>query len=97
MKLCYRPLERGLFLSIVPSTSREALSSIPAMTSSLLSSIISCLAWTLALLLLPALLADRLTLSEGEHIRRLHGNGWSQRRIADRLGISRHRIKKALA
>lgn len=59
---------------------------------------ISCiLAWTLALLVLPLLILDWLTLSRTERIRRLRAMGWSQQRIADRIGCSRWQVRKALA
>ena len=51
----------------------------------------------LALLLLPALILDWLTLSRTERIRRLRGMGWSQQRIADHLSISRYQVRRALA
>lgn len=59
---------------------------------------ITCLAaWALALLLLPILFIAHLTESRTETVRRLHRSGLSQRRIAQQLGISRHRVAKALA
>jgi hypothetical protein len=59
---------------------------------------ITCLmAWALALLLLPALLLGWATESQPERIRRLHRSGLSQRRIAQQLNISRHRVARALA
>jgi DNA-binding CsgD family transcriptional regulator len=59
---------------------------------------IACLmAWTVALLLLPILLLARATESDRERIRRLRRSGLSQRAIAQRLSISRHRVARALA
>jgi DNA-binding CsgD family transcriptional regulator len=55
------------------------------------------LAWALALVLLPVLLLGWASESRTERIRRLHRAGQSQRAIAARLGISRHRVAKALA
>jgi DNA-binding CsgD family transcriptional regulator len=59
---------------------------------------IACLAaWALALLLMPILFIAWLTESQSERVRRLHRSGLSQRRIAQQLGISRHKVAKALA
>jgi DNA-binding CsgD family transcriptional regulator len=55
------------------------------------------LAWALALLLLPVVLLAWVTESRTERVRRLHRSGMSQRRIAQQLGISRHRVARALA
>ncbi len=59
--------------------------------------------WALAFkLLLPALLVvalvDVLTQSRQQRIRRLYRSGrYSQRSLADRLGVTRHAVRKALA
>jgi DNA invertase Pin-like site-specific DNA recombinase len=59
---------------------------------------ITCLvAWALALLILPFLIIERLIETQPEQIRRLHRQGHSQRAIAERLGITRHRVRVALA
>lgn len=55
-------------------------------------------AWIAVLLLLPLILLSRLVETQPERIRRLHRQrGWSQRRIAAALGITRHRVRVALA
>ena len=59
--------------------------------------------WALAFkLLLPALLlvavVDVLTQSRQQRIRRLYRSGrYSQRSLADRLGVTRHAVRSALA
>ena len=59
--------------------------------------------WALAFkVLLPALLlvaiVDVLTQSRQQRIRRLYRSGrYSQRSLADRLGITRHAVRSALA
>lgn len=55
------------------------------------------LAWLVALIVLPLLLLDWLTIDQPERIRRLHAQGLSQRRIADRIGCTRYRVRLALA
>ena len=65
--------------------------SIPIMSTTCL------LAWALALLLLPVLLLAWILETQPERIRRLSRSGLSQRAIATRLGISRHRVARALA
>ena len=40
---------------------------------------------------------DLLTMSQDRRIRRLSRRGLSQRRIASRLGITRYRVRMALA
>lgn len=51
----------------------------------------------LALLLLPVLILLWATESTEQRARRLHRNGWSQRRIADHMNISRYAVRRALA
>ena len=51
----------------------------------------------LALLLLPMLILLWATESTEQRARRLHRNGWSQRRIADHMNITRYRVRMALA
>ncbi|MCT0247470.1 helix-turn-helix domain-containing protein [Synechococcus sp. CS-205] len=46
---------------------------------------------------MPFLLLLRLVETQPERIHRLHRHGWSQQRIADQLGITRHRVRKALS
>lgn len=59
---------------------------------------ISCiLVWTLALLLLPILFIAWLTESNTDRARRWRSYGWSQQRIADRLGCSRWKVRQMLA
>jgi hypothetical protein len=55
------------------------------------------LAWALALLLLPVLILAWALETQPEKIRRLRRAGMSQRAIAAQLGISRHRVARALA
>jgi hypothetical protein len=51
----------------------------------------------LALLLLPFLVLLWATESRPQRAKRLRSYGWSQQRIADHLGVTRHRIRVALA
>jgi len=55
------------------------------------------IALLLALLLLPLLVLLWATESTEQRAKRLRGYGWSQRRIADHLGVTRYRIRQALA
>ncbi len=51
----------------------------------------------LVLLLLPLLVLLWATESTEQRAKRLRSYGWSQRRIAEHLGITRHRVRVALA
>jgi hypothetical protein len=54
-------------------------------------------ALALAALLLPLVLLAWATESTEQRARRLRGYGWSQMRIAAHLGVSRYRVRVALA
>ena len=54
-------------------------------------------AFLLALLLLPLLVLLWATESQPQRVKRLRSYGWSQQRIADHLGVSRYRVRVALA
>lgn len=54
------------------------------------------LAWALALLLLPVLFIAWLLETDTDRARRWRAAGHSQQRIADRLGISRYKVRKLL-
>lgn len=59
---------------------------------------ISCfLIWAAVLLLLPVLFLAWLTESKSDRARRWRAAGWSQQRIAERLGCSRYRVRQLLA
>ena len=51
----------------------------------------------LALFLVVVAVVDLLTMSQARKIYRLHRLGLSQQSIADRLKISRYRVRKTLA
>ena len=55
------------------------------------------LAFILVLLLLPLLVLLWATESTEQRAKRLHGYGWSQRRIAEHMCITRYRVRLALA
>jgi hypothetical protein len=58
----------------------------------------TCLAaWALALVLLPILFLAWLTESRTDRARRWRRAGWTQQRIADRLGCSRTTVRRMLA
>ena len=57
----------------------------------------SVLALVLAALLLPVLVLLWATESTEGRARRLSRSGWSQRRIAEHLGVTRYRVRLALA
>ena len=57
----------------------------------------SVLALALAVLLLPVLVILWASESTEGRARRLSRSGWSQRRIAEHLGITRYRVRLALA
>lgn len=61
------------------------------------SSILCALVWVLTPVVLLVAFLGWLTESRTQRIRRWHQAGHSQRAIAERLGISRHRVAKALA
>ncbi|GDX76039.1 hypothetical protein LBMAG41_11150 [Cyanobium sp.] len=54
-------------------------------------------AWALALLLLPILFLAWATESRKQRARRWRRAGWTQQRIADRLGCSRTTVRRLLA
>ena len=51
----------------------------------------------IALLLLPFLVLLWATESRPQRAKRLRSYGWSQQRIADHLGVTRYRVRVALA
>ena len=57
----------------------------------------SVLALALAVLLLPVLVILWASESTEGRARRLSRSGWSQRRIAEHLGVTRYRVRLALA
>ncbi len=59
---------------------------------------ITCItAWAVALLLLPIVILLWATESRQQRARRWRRNGWTQQRIADRLGCSRTTVRRLLA
>jgi DNA-binding NarL/FixJ family response regulator len=54
------------------------------------------LAWAAVLLTLPIVFLLWATESREQRIRRWHCQGMSQRAIAERLGVSRYRVRQAL-
>jgi AraC-like DNA-binding protein len=58
----------------------------------------TCLAaWALALVLLPVLFLAWFMESRIDRARRWRRDGWTQQRIADRLGCSRTTVRRLLA
>lgn len=62
-----------------------------------MTSTLSTIAAILAILLIPALFIAWLLESRTERIQRHAAAGWSQRTIAQREGVTRYRVRKALA
>ena len=54
------------------------------------------IAWAVALLLLPLLILLWLTETRAQRARRWRRQGWTQQRIADRLGCSRTTVRRML-
>lgn len=57
----------------------------------------SLLLWALAIVALPVLFIAWLLESQEDKARRWRAAGWSQQRIADRLGVSRAKVRRILA
>ena len=55
------------------------------------------LAWAAVLLLLPIIVLLWVTESRHQTAQRLRSYGWTQQRIADRLGVSRTTVRRDLA
>jgi hypothetical protein len=55
------------------------------------------LAWAVALLLLPIVIILWATETRQQRARRWRASGWTQQRIADRLGCSRTTVRRMLA
>ena len=55
------------------------------------------LATLLAILTIPLVLLLYITETRQQRARRWRASGWTQRRIADRLGISRTTVRRILA
>jgi DNA-binding NarL/FixJ family response regulator len=62
-----------------------------------MTTFLAALLWALFPLLLVIVLLERVTESRQQQIRRLHRQGCSQRVIAERLAITRYRVRQALA
>ena len=52
------------------------------------------LVWAAVLLTLPIVILLWVTQTQQQRIRHLRRQGWTQRRIAERLGISRYRVQR---
>lgn len=55
------------------------------------------LAWAAVLLLMPIIVLAWATESQGERARRWRRSGHSQKAIADRLGVTRYRVRQLLS
>jgi IS30 family transposase len=55
------------------------------------------IAWVAVLLTLPIILLAHVTESRQQRARRWRRQGWTQQRIADRLGCSRSSVRRLLA
>ena len=62
-----------------------------------MTSVFCFIATCLALLMVPILILAWATESRPERIRRWYRHGMTQQAIADRLGISRYRVRRVLA
>ena len=51
------------------------------------------IALLIALLLLPIIILLWATESTEQRVKRLRGYGWSQRRIAEHMGLSRYKVR----
>ena len=51
------------------------------------------IALLIALLLLPIIILLWATESTEQRVKRLRGHGWSQRRIAEHMGLSRYKVR----
>jgi hypothetical protein len=61
-----------------------------------MTSIACGLFWVAMFFMLPLLLLGWLTESSQQRAQRLKRSGWSQRRIAEHLGLSRYRVRLLL-
>jgi hypothetical protein len=73
------------------------LTTSPRLWRATLMSFMTIAALTLAALLLPLVILLWATESRAQRIRRWHRSGLSQRAIAQRLGVSRYAVSRALA
>lgn len=55
------------------------------------------LAWVAVLVSLPVIVLLWITEDQSQKCRRLRRQGWTQQRIADRLGISRTTVRRRIA
>lgn len=62
-----------------------------------MSTITTCAALLLALILLPLLVLAWAAETKQQRVRRWRRAGWTQQRIADRLGCSRSTVRRLLA
>ena len=62
-----------------------------------MTTLLSIIVAILAILLMPAIVLGWITEGRTQRIRRLHRQGLSQRAIAQHMGITRHRVRLALA
>ena len=67
------------------------------MIAAIIAAALKAAAFFLTVALVAVAVADLLTMSQDRRIRVLSRSGLSQRAIADRLSISRHRVRVALA
>jgi DNA-directed RNA polymerase subunit N (RpoN/RPB10) len=56
----------------------------------------TALIWALALIALPVIICARIGETRTETAQRLHQQGYSQRAIAARLGVSRYSVQRML-
>lgn len=62
-----------------------------------MTTVLWLIATLLAILAIPWIVLNWLLESDQERARRLRREGWSQRRIADYLGVTPYRVRKLLA
>ena len=67
------------------------------MIAAIIAAALKAAAFFLTVALVAVAVADLVTMSQDRRVRMLSRSGLSQRAIADRLSISRHRVRVALA
>ena len=53
--------------------------------------------WIVVIAFVPLLIIYRITESQQQKVNRLRRSGWTQKRIAERLGITTYRVRKQLS